>query len=214
MRFMTVLLDPDEGSLVSVFDSMTDDSVTRDYLHHFNVLTDGTTVLLHQLRGDLDHARTVFEESPDVFHHDVPDRGDGLVYLHCVLNEPLKSLLSNLQNAEAIIDMPIEFLRDDRLRITFIGEPTLLRRVPSGTEELVDTELERKGEYHLKSSRLRSLLTDRQREILIISVEQGYYAVPRRIGIRDIADEVGLSVATVGEYLQKTEARILSQAVQ
>ena len=57
------------------------------------------------------------------------------------------------------------------------------------------------------------MLTDRQHEILTIAVEQGHYEVPRRATINDIADEMGLSQATVGEHLQKIEARILSRAV-
>ncbi|WP_232423918.1 helix-turn-helix domain-containing protein [Haladaptatus paucihalophilus] len=211
---MTILIDPGGSNLVSVFDSVKNESVTRESLHHFNVLIDGTVVLLYQLRGDLDHARTIFNESSDVFQYDVPDHGDGLVYLHCKLDDPLKSLLSNLQTAEVIIDMPIVFQRDGRLRITFIGEPELLRRVLDGTEELVDTELERTGRYQLESRRLRSLLTDRQREILIVAVEQGYYTVPRQASIREIADDVDLSVATVAEHLQKIEARVLSQVAQ
>lgn len=213
MKYMTVLLDPDDGALISAFDLMNTDTVIREYLHHFNVLTDGTVVLLYQLRGDLTHARTIFDENQDVLHYDVHEHGDGIVYLHCKLDEPLKLLLLRLQNVEAIIDMPIEFLSDGRLRITFIGEADRLRRILDGTKELVATTLERKGEYHSESNRLRSLLTDRQREILITAVEQGYYDVPRRAGIRDLADEIGLSVATVGEHLQKIEARILTQAV-
>lgn len=90
----------------------------------------------------------------------------------------------------------------------------MLRRVLDGTEELVDTELERTGQYQLESRRLRSVLTDRQREILIAAVEQGYYTVPRQASIREIADDVDLSVATVVEHLQKIEARILSQVAQ
>nr|WP_266083098.1 helix-turn-helix domain-containing protein [Haladaptatus caseinilyticus] len=108
--------------------------------------------------------------------------------------------------------MPIEFLRNGHLRITFIGEDELLRQVFDGIEELADAKLERTGEYHSESRRLKSLLTDRQREILIAATAQGYYDYLRQAGIRDIADEVDLSVATVGEHLQKIEARILSQA--
>lgn len=209
---MTVVVDPDEKGLVSVFDSLDDDTVIREYLHHFNVLSDETVVLLYQLRGDLDHARTTFDESIDILHYDVPEYGDGLVYLHCELDDPLKSLLAGLQSVEALIDTPIEFLRDGHLRISFIGEDEQLRRILDGTRELVDTNLERTGEYHSESRHLKSLLTDRQREILIAATAQGYYDYPRRAGIRDIADEVGLSIATVGEHLQKIEARILSQA--
>jgi hypothetical protein len=81
MRYMTVVVDSDENGLVSVFDSMDSDTVIREYLHHFNVLADETVVLLYQLRGALDHARTIFEENANVLQYDVPEHGNGLVYL-------------------------------------------------------------------------------------------------------------------------------------
>ena len=185
----------------------------REYLHHYNLLTDGTVVLLYQLRGDLDYARAVFDASPDVIHYDIPEQEDGLVYLHCVMNESLTALLSVLQESEVIMAMPVEFLSDDRLRLTFIGEHESLQRILNRISEFVETEIERIGEYG-SEGRLGSVLTDRQREILTAAVEQGYYEVPRQATIRDIADEIGLSQATVGEHLQKIEARVLSGSVR
>ncbi|WP_368411824.1 helix-turn-helix domain-containing protein [Haladaptatus halobius] len=82
----------------------------------------------------------------------------------------------------------------------------------SKAAEFVDIEIERVSEYG-SEDRLSSALTERQREILKVAVEQGYYEVPRQATIRDIADAMELSQATVGEYLQKIEARVLSASV-
>ncbi len=183
--------------------------VKREYLHHYNLLTDGTVVMLYQLRGDLDHARAVFDESPDVLHYDIPEQGNGLIYLHCEMNESLAGILSALQQSEVIMTMPIEFLDDDRLRVTFIGEHEPLQRILNQLAEFVDIEIERVSEYG-SADRLSSVLTERQREILTAAVEIGYYEVPRHATIRDVADALELSQATVGEHLQKIEARVLS----
>ena len=213
MRRLTVVLDPGDRKLISVFDAMDEERVKREYLHHYNLLIDQTVVILYQLRGDLDHARAVFDASPDVLHYDIPEQEDGLVYLHCNVSEPLDGLLSALQESEVVMTMPIEFLSDDRLRLTFIGEHEPLQRILNMTAEYTDIEIERIDEYG-SEDHLSSMLTDRQREILTAAVERGYYEVPRQATIRDIADEVGLSVATVGEHLQKIEARILSGSVR
>lgn len=154
----------------------------------------------------------MFDASPDVIHYDIPKQDDGLVYLHCEMNESLTALLSVLQESEVIMAIPVEFLSDDRLRLTFIGQHEPLQRILNRISEFVEIEIEQIGEYG-SEGRLGSVLTDRQREILTAAVE-GYYEVPRQATIRDIADEIGLSQATVGEHLQKIEARVLSGSVR
>lgn len=213
MKRLTVILDPGDHKLVPVFDTLDKDVVKREHLYHYNMLTDGTVVLLYQLRGNLDHARTVFDASPDVLHYDIPDQEDGHVYLHCEMNESLTSILSTLQKSEVIMTIPIEFLSDDRVRVTFIGEHAPLHHILDRIAEVIDIEIEKVGEYS-SEGRLSSKLTSRQREILTTAVEIGYYEVPRCATLSDIADEMELSVATAGEHLQKIEARILSEIVR
>ncbi|MFB9807070.1 helix-turn-helix domain-containing protein [Haladaptatus pallidirubidus] len=168
--------------------------------------------MLFQFRDNLDYARAVFNDHPDVIHYDIPEQGDGIVYLHCKMNESLGGILSAVQKSEVIMTMPIEFLDDDRLRVTFIGEHESLHRILDKSAEFIDIEIERVSEYG-SEDRLSSVLTDRQREILNVAIEQGYYEVPRQATIGDIADALELSQATVGEHLQKIEARVLSVSV-
>lgn len=47
--------------------------------------------------------------------------------------------------------------------------------------------------------RLVDRLTARQQEVLAVAVERGYYDDPRGATHADIADELGLAPATVGE---------------
>lgn len=208
---MTVTVDLREASASLDTSLVTETTITRECMYHFNVLSDGTIVMLTQLHGDFDQARALLDASSNVLQHDVPEQGDGLAYIHCTMKEPLKSFLPILQEAEIIIDMPIDFLSDDRIRVTIVGDHETLRQVHSATAEVVDIEIERTGDYRSESRRLSSLLTERQREILTTAVEQGYYEVPRRATITDIADEMDRSVATVGEHLQKIEATVLSR---
>jgi predicted DNA binding protein len=52
------------------------------------------------------------------------------------------------------------------------------------------------------------VLTERQQEVLEVALELGYYDVPRQATHNDIAERLDLSVGTVGEHLQKIEARV------
>lgn len=52
-------------------------------------------------------------------------------------------------------------------------------------------------------------LTDRQREVLRLAFEMGYYEVPRIASSEDIADRVSLDPSTVAEHLQRAERNLL-----
>ncbi|WP_129113812.1 helix-turn-helix domain-containing protein [Halegenticoccus tardaugens] len=216
-RYATVLLElGDEGS------DATDDSiagspaVTRERLYHFNPVDDGTVVMLSDLRGNLDRARTALASDPSVLNYDVVDRGDGegFAYIHCELRDPVKSLVSTLHEYEIVLDTPIEFADGGTARATLIGEAIPLREALDAISGLVEVRLERTGAYHPDRRDLGSRLTDRQHQILSIAVDCGYYEVPRRATLEDIAAEAGLSRATVGEHLQKIEAAVLSRVAR
>lgn len=53
------------------------------------------------------------------------------------------------------------------------------------------------------------VLSARQREILELARERGYYDWPRGVSVDDLATEVGIAKATALEHLRKAEAKLL-----
>lgn len=53
------------------------------------------------------------------------------------------------------------------------------------------------------------VLTDRQREILNLAVERGYYEVPRQVTLQDLADELGIAIGAASEGLRRAESRVV-----
>nr|WP_244531525.1 helix-turn-helix domain-containing protein [Halogranum amylolyticum] len=95
-----------------------------------------------------------------------------------------------------------------------IGETNgALQKALADVPAELDVTVERIGAYPEVGGNVVSLLTDRQREVLDVALDLGYYDVPRKATHRDIADQMGLSVGTVGEHLQKIEARVLKGIV-
>ena len=93
--------------------------------------------------------------------------------------------------------------------ITIVGERNdeilaVLDEIPPQ----IDVSVERIGTYIQNPLTLTELLTERQREILDVALECGYYEVPREAPHRDIATKFGISPPTVSEHLQKIEAGI------
>lgn len=56
---------------------------------------------------------------------------------------------------------------------------------------------------------LLSVLTDRQREMLVAAKRYGYYDTPRRMTSEEVSKRVGVSKATFLEHLRKAEGRLM-----
>lgn len=186
-----------------------DPGITRGRIHRLDQLDDGTTVLLYELRGNLDGAKEVLETSPSVLNWDVSGRDDGFAYIHSRPVEPASTILSLLRSNDVLLDTPVTYTSTGNLRVTLVGENDSLHRVTAAISEIIDIELERSGTYRPGVEGFASRLTNRQGQILSLAVERGYYDVPRQCTQKEIADELGVSEATVSEHFQKIEATIL-----
>lgn len=85
-----------------------------------------------------------------------------------------------------------------------------LRDVSSETD--ADTDIQRitsngrqpTGPYQL------DVLSPRQREVFEYACQQGYYDWPRKVSATDLADDLGITKATVAEHLRKAESRLFT----
>jgi predicted DNA binding protein len=66
------------------------------------------------------------------------------------------------------------------------------------------------GKLEEFSATTESPLTDRQRHVASEALARGYYDWPRGINNSDLADELGISRATLHEHLRKAERKLLS----
>ncbi len=66
------------------------------------------------------------------------------------------------------------------------------------------------GKLEKFSAMTESPLTDRQRYVASEALARGYYDWPRGINNGDLADELGISRATLHEHLRKAERKLLS----
>lgn len=217
MRYATVVLDAGPDGFYPDYRSYIEQaSVTHERIHQIHLLNDGTIAELYQFRGDLNRVAATLEASSHVLHYDVAETedGSGLVYLHMTATDATTSLLALLREFELILDPPLEVTDDGAIRVTLLGDETALQGMLTAASDIVDIHLEQTGEYKPEGRDLASRLTDRQHQILTMAVAKGYYTVPREASISDIANEVDLSQSTVGEHLQKIEAKVLSEIVR
>ncbi len=62
--------------------------------------------------------------------------------------------------------------------------------------------------------RSKSMLTDRQLEVVTRALEEGYFEWPRTIDSEELADELGISRTTMLEHLRKAQSKLLTSAIE
>ncbi|WP_231184447.1 helix-turn-helix domain-containing protein [Haladaptatus sp. DYF46] len=210
MRFVTVRSKTNDAALHPAECAMAlDPAITRGRIHRLDQLDDGTTVLLYELRGDLDGAKRVLESSSSVLRWEVSGSERGFAYVHSRPTEPATTLLTLLRANDVILDTPVEYTSEGSLRVTLVGAEDSLHRVTAAIADIIEVELERTGTYQPQLEQLSATLTKRQERILSLAVERGYYDVPRRTTQRELATELDVSESTISEHFQKIEAAIL-----
>ncbi len=183
---------------------------TRGDIYQFNILEDGTAVVLRRVRGDLDCARHLIEEEPNTLGYSVTggSQGEGLAYVHAQPPESIAEVVRLPRKHEVVLDFPLEGVSDTEVRVTMVSETrAVLQEALADIPEDVDVTIERIGAYPSNGQDVSGLLTDRQQEILEVAVDIGYYDVPRQATHADIAEQTGLAPSTVSEHMQKIESR-------
>jgi len=211
MRAVTFTLDQPDGSHFVYRMFGADSELEREQIYQFNVLADETVILLGRLRGDLDEARRLLDDHTDVLGSNISSEESqhGLVYVHARPPPAMKQFLEIPRIHEVFFNFPIGSTSDGRLSVEMLGETNdVLREALADVPPELDATIERIGPYPDAGGHILGLLTDRQREVLDIALDLGYYEVPRQATHGDIAARLDRSVGTVGEHLQKIESRV------
>lgn len=53
------------------------------------------------------------------------------------------------------------------------------------------------------------VLTEKQRETVLLALKMGYYSTPREATIGDIADRIGVSESAISQRLRRAECRLV-----
>lgn len=213
MRAATITLtwDDDRGNPIGdIFGGS--DAVSVDEIRYVNPVHGGRYIELLELRGDLERARTLLEASPKAIEHDVAgEDGRGVAYVQCRTVGLVGDLLSILWQREIVVDWPLTYVEtgiDRGLELTVIGSDRAIQRAAADLPEGVTLALRRLGSYDPDVDRGGPVLSDRQREVFEVALREGYYEVPRETTQRELAERLGLATGTVGEHLQRIEAKL------
>jgi DNA-binding CsgD family transcriptional regulator len=216
MRYFTFNLVPlDEADFHPVTaDFKAHPDLRPEQMTYINLLEDKTGMVLFGVTGEESAAREVLTDHPDVLEWAIIPGDTGFYsYIHFAEGDPAVSLLELLDEYRLVLDLPLRFTSEGWLRVTVVGTDENIQQALASVPESINAEATEMGTYRPDDDRAIARLTDRQREVLEAAVELGYYEVPRQTTYAEIAEACDCTVGTVGEHLNRIEARIIGATV-
>ncbi|WP_123624055.1 helix-turn-helix domain-containing protein [Halorubrum sp. CSM-61] len=204
---------PQARLLVDLPDGPWIADVSRDFPDAgFRVLTavpdEGAGFALIRLTArDVDAVLAAMRDHVALSKVSVMARGEGVATVRIETSAPL--LLVAAKRSGLPIEMPLD-IENGVAEVDVTGEHERVAALGERFDELgLDYEVER---VRQRVDPVR-LLTDRQQELLLAAVELGYYDVPRRSTLTEVADHVGIAKSTCSETLQRVQRTVVREFV-
>jgi len=97
-----------------------------------------------------------------------------------------------------------------KMVLSVIGEEKELKKFLEAIKLLGDVQSVSFKKAIFNEQNILSVLTEKQKEILIAAKQNGYYSYPRKINSEELSEKIGLSKPTVVQHLRKAEIRLMS----
>lgn len=128
--------------------------------------------------------------------------------------KPMKEWMRVASYAGGHAYPPFE-LTPDRWRITFIGSEGPVKRFLKMLEKSgLHYRVVAATDARFEAKSFLSVLTPKQRRVLVSAYRLGFFDTPRRIGTRELGRSINLKRSATTEHLRKAQKRLLSQVLE
>ncbi|RDI69603.1 helix-turn-helix domain-containing protein [Halopelagius longus] len=218
MRYLTILIEPDGGRAFHPLGGrLTDDpAIERRAIHRVELLADDTVLLFAEASGSQERYEQIMEDSPHVEEYLVTGGDRWMAVSRFEPTDGVRRALELQRESHLVIETPIRFTSDGALKVTCLGADETFEKLSEDVDDVesITFELLEIGDYDPDDSSFSRMFTSRQEEVLEAAVDMGYYDVPRRAKLEDVAEVVGIAPPTASEHLRKVEARVFSEIVR
>ena len=189
--------------------------VRRSYLRHWNFSNPERVTSLFEVVGDVERGYEEYvaalNDVETIVEYDVTpvDESSLYVYVTEVAGDHARRFRALLEDTDLLVVPPIEYGGDGEMIFEVAGDDDELRAIVGGLPDHLSVSVDRLGSYDAYRESSVAVLTDRQREALAVASELGYYKIPRRAGVRAVAERLGCSKSTAADHLRKAEARLV-----
>ncbi|ADQ68569.1 putative DNA binding protein [Halogeometricum borinquense DSM 11551] len=178
----------------------------------WNVAADEVGTLLYAIDGDAEKFREAADETNGITRISLSAQDQPTSYA-LVEASPraipfFSTFMAVTARAGLVVRKPLVY-RDARSFGNVVGEPTALQEAIEQTPPEVHVTVEQIGPFPSTVEDPSRGLTDRQREVIEVARENGYYDQPRGTTHAEIAAELDCAPNTVTTHLQKAEAKLV-----
>ena len=216
MRYVRLRVTPEEGhSFHPLGETLRrEPAVRRERIHQVELLADETGIMLAEATGDRERYEAILTDSPYVHEFSVTGAdGRWYSYSHFDPTGLTLAMLERRREQELMVETPIEVTPAGAMELTLVGTESAFAAADPADHDGWDVEILEIGDHPPTLSDLFASLTERQQEVLEAAVEMGYYESPRGATQSEVAEAVEATPSTVGEHLQKVEARVFQAFV-
>jgi predicted DNA binding protein len=126
-------------------------------------------------------------------------------------SSPMKKYFRKLvsfMDADVIYDLPFH-VNETKIVISCIGESPELEKALKAFKLMGKVR-----QIHFQKASFTeydplACLTPKQKDIVLAARKTGYYSYPKRVSSQDLAEQLGISKATLIEHLRKAEIRLI-----
>jgi hypothetical protein len=111
-----------------------------------------------------------------------------------------------------VIRRPMVY-RDGQIHGHVVGDSDVLQATLDEVPETVSVTIDGIGQFPSARANPANTLSERQREVLEVALDLGYYETPRQATHEDVAVELDCAPNTVTEHLQKGEAKLVESGL-
>ena len=126
-------------------------------------------------------------------------------------NHPL--VLASIEFTDVAVLPPYSF-SEDGVAVSLRGVPAGISNFLAMTREIMPPDNIRVVNEEEVEVGPRTLLGERQWEVVQAAVQWGYYDDPRGVSLRQMADRLGMARSTIGEHLHNAEAALMRWMVE
>lgn len=126
-------------------------------------------------------------------------------------SEEWEWILAFAQDSIVVVP-PVVYTDTGDVVFEVLGDSEDLRALFADLPASVDATIERLGDYDRRRNP-ETVLTDRQRDVVVTATELGYYDVPRTATVADVAAELDITDSTVSAHLRKAESTIMREVL-
>jgi len=161
------------------------------------LLDESTGNTLFRIQGpSIEQFLTEFQNLTDIPSFQILYNDGTMVILNVKVDDPW--ILIAVINTELLIEYPIR-VKEGFLDIESFAKRTVVDHFLEELEKKdIEFQLKSIGYYHR-----RTLLTEKQKKVLTIAYEKGYFEIPRKITLKSMAKELSVSRSALSEMFRR-----------